>query len=512
MPKAKKYKIKVKEALAGAEKGIKRTYGKIVSPSNKKKVKHAVSVAGKYTKKTVHKIADKIKHIHFETGGDIKVQQEDGAPQEEPLFSYRGVKNLKGQYFQNLTRQEAINRVLTDVFGAVWAEHPTSTIDSVINGLEFAMSRPDFDKYKSNKNIVAAFEREIAHFKKIKSEGYNTIIEYAEAKLKHNSEREYAVGGYLKKNEKLKVTAFTEEDDDGDMVVRIDYIEVPKAERFGGKGKDEVLNIIKWAKNIGAKNIVIESKRSAIPFWKKMGFDILDQGSSVSTGFLELKNGGIVAEDELLSDIKHINLLKQKRNRMKVGSANMDSIQKEITSLQDKYDNKRVARGMAPIFADGGEVDGENIVLKEDGTWFQINKEEEARLEKEKNWQDSLTWQAQHEYNPQFEDGGTVAPANDPERDKEIAKNILIQLGGRAKLNMMTGAYDFYAVPSGVVFKIKNKKANFIRITLNAKDLYNISIGRIHGSSFKIIVEANDLYDDMLIPVIEKYTGMFLSF
>ena len=105
-----------------------------------------------------------------------------------------------------------------------------------------------------------------------------------------------------------------------------------------------------------------------------------------------------------------------------------------------------------------------------------------------------------------------MAPANDPERDKEIAKNILIQLGGRAKLNMMTGAYDFYAVPSGVVFKIKNKKANFIRITLNAKDLYNISIGRIHGSSFKIIVEANDLYDDMLIPVIEKYTGMFLSF
>ena len=107
---------------------------------------------------------------------------------------------------------------------------------------------------------------------------------------------QYAAGGevnskvkYLKKNKSLKVDAFTEEDDYGDMVVRIDYIEVPKMDRFKGEGKKEVESIIEWAKSIGAYNIVIESKRDAMPFWERMGFDIDDQGSKVSTGTLELK-------------------------------------------------------------------------------------------------------------------------------------------------------------------------------------------------------------------------------
>ena len=78
-------------------------------------------------------------------------------------------------------------------------------------------------------------------------------------------------------------------DDEGDIIARIDNITIPKANRLRGFGTIEVKNIIEWAKSKGVKGIVIESFRSAIPFWKKMGFDVWDQGSKVSTGFLKLK-------------------------------------------------------------------------------------------------------------------------------------------------------------------------------------------------------------------------------
>lgn len=80
---------------------------------------------------------------------------------------------------------------------------------------------------------------------------------------------------------------YTEDDmSDDDIAVRIDWISIPKKDRFKGLGRIEVNNIINWAKRIGAKYIVIESKRSAIDFWEKMGFDIDDQGSDISTGYL----------------------------------------------------------------------------------------------------------------------------------------------------------------------------------------------------------------------------------
>lgn len=87
-----------------------------------------------------------------------------------------------------------------------------------------------------------------------------------------------------------KVELWIEENDEGDPVTRIDYIEVPKSKRNKGEGTKEVQNIIKWSKENGSKEIVIESERDAIPFWKKMGFDINDQGSDVSTGVLKLSD------------------------------------------------------------------------------------------------------------------------------------------------------------------------------------------------------------------------------
>ena len=97
------------------------------------------------------------------------------------------------------------------------------------------------------------------------------------------------------------------------------------------------------------------------------------------------------------------------------------------------------------------------------------------------------------------------------ERNKEIASTIISQLGGFNKLTAMTGAYNFVALDSGVAFKIKNRSANYIKIILTPMDLYDLEIGRIRGTTYKVVKSANGLYSDQLKPIIEKTTGMYLS-
>jgi hypothetical protein len=93
----------------------------------------------------------------------------------------------------------------------------------------------------------------------------------------------------------------------------------------------------------------------------------------------------------------------------------------------------------------------------------------------------------------------------------EVAKTILAQLGGAGRLNAMTGAYNFIAMPNGVSFRIKNQRANYIKITLTSMDLYDLEVGRIRGNNYTVVVKNEGLYNDMLKPAIEKATGMYLS-
>jgi len=106
-----------------------------------------------------------------------------------------------------------------------------------------------------------------------------------------------------------------------------------------------------------------------------------------------------------------------------------------------------------------------------------------------------------------FADGGETSS-----RNKEIAQTILNQIGGINRLVAFTGAYNFVAINNGVSFRIKNAKANYIKITLNGKDLYDLEVGRIRGTDYKVVGEQSDLYYDMLKSEIEKFTGMYLSF
>ena len=98
-----------------------------------------------------------------------------------------------------------------------------------------------------------------------------------------------------------------------------------------------------------------------------------------------------------------------------------------------------------------------------------------------------------------YDDGGTVA------------NTILDQLGGAGRLRAMTGAYNFYDIGNGLSFKIKNARANYIKIKLTSMDLYDVEVGRIRGNTYKVVDSAQGLYFDQLKPFIEKATGMYLS-
>ena len=93
----------------------------------------------------------------------------------------------------------------------------------------------------------------------------------------------------------------------------------------------------------------------------------------------------------------------------------------------------------------------------------------------------------------------------------EIAQTIISQLGGSGKLKAMTGAYNFVAEKNGVSFRLKNPRANYVKITLTSMDLYDLEVGRIRGDKYTVVAEKNGLYNDMLKPAIEEATGMYLS-
>jgi hypothetical protein len=108
--------------------------------------------------------------------------------------------------------------------------------------------------------------------------------------------------------------------------------------------------------------------------------------------------------------------------------------------------------------------------------------------------------------NEKFDNGGATGSA-----DYSVAKIILEQLGGQGKLVVMTGAYNFIAFPNGLSFKLKSRKANYVKITLNAMDLYDVQFQKLFGMKSKVVAEYDDLYFDQLIPIIEKETGMYLK-
>ena len=87
---------------------------------------------------------------------------------------------------------------------------------------------------------------------------------------------------------------------------------------------------------------------------------------------------------------------------------------------------------------------------------------------------------------------------------------------GGNRLVAMIGARNFvrdernYTIGFKFTAKAKNK-ANYCRIKLNSKDLYDVEFISIRGVNFKTVSVHNDLYADMLKSTFEAETGLYLS-
>lgn len=82
----------------------------------------------------------------------------------------------------------------------------------------------------------------------------------------------------------------------------------------------------------------------------------------------------------------------------------------------------------------------------------------------------------------------------------QVAKTILAQMGGMARLNVFTGAKGFVATENSVRFRVN--RGDFM-VVLDPDDTYTVTYkGR----------EYTGVYCDQLVEVFERFTGMYLSF
>ena len=104
------------------------------------------------------------------------------------------------------------------------------------------------------------------------------------------------------------------------------------------------------------------------------------------------------------------------------------------------------------------------------------------------------------------------------EEQKQIASTIVSQLGGFGRLSAMTGAKQFLVGENTdseayLIFKIgrNSKSVNYVKITLNAMDLYDTQYTRATIKGITTKSESSGIYADMLKTDFETATGMYLT-
>ena len=102
------------------------------------------------------------------------------------------------------------------------------------------------------------------------------------------------------------------------------------------------------------------------------------------------------------------------------------------------------------------------------------------------------------------------------EQQKSVSEIILEQLGG-GKFAVMTGAKTFQNTGNGLSFRLPGSGGftkdgiNYVKITLNSMDTYDMEFGRIRGHNYNIITTKNDIYNDILQDVFRDVTGLSTS-
>lgn len=95
----------------------------------------------------------------------------------------------------------------------------------------------------------------------------------------------------------------------------------------------------------------------------------------------------------------------------------------------------------------------------------------------------------------------------------EVANTILAQLGGRV-FTMVTGAKNLVGGEDFLSFRIpaSKDKINYVKVTLNSMDTYDVEFGRVWGTNYSVIATADGIYNDMLVSTFEQTTGLYAHF
>ena len=92
-----------------------------------------------------------------------------------------------------------------------------------------------------------------------------------------------------------------------------------------------------------------------------------------------------------------------------------------------------------------------------------------------------------------------------------VAKTILEQLGGN-KFCMMTGAKNLAGDENSLSMRIgrNSSNSNYLKITLNSMDLYDMKFAKLtRMGELKSVKEYDNVYNDSMVEVFEKHTGMY---
>lgn len=97
--------------------------------------------------------------------------------------------------------------------------------------------------------------------------------------------------------------------------------------------------------------------------------------------------------------------------------------------------------------------------------------------------------------------------------DLTVANTIKDRLGRGFAL--LTGAKNFLGDKNSLSFRLPSGTAkqgiNYVKIVLNGRDLYDVTFGKIRGTTYKVVTEAEDVYFDSLQDVFENRTGLFTT-
>ena len=92
-----------------------------------------------------------------------------------------------------------------------------------------------------------------------------------------------------------------------------------------------------------------------------------------------------------------------------------------------------------------------------------------------------------------------------------VAETILKTLGGN-KFCMMTGAKNLAGDENSLSMRIgrNSSNSNYLKITLNSMDLYDMEFCKLTKlGEKKSVTEYNNVYNDSMVEVFEKHTGMY---